>query len=81
MKVVISHISEGAITEVRISSVVGDEFFVKLRVHQGFVLSSFLFIIAMEVVTEDTRKGVLHKIRNVYDLLLISESMEDFEKV
>ena len=53
---------EGATTKVRVGFVVFDEFSVKIRVHQGYVLSPLLFAIVMEVVTEDARNVVLHEI-------------------
>ena len=58
VKAVIS-LFEAATTNVRVSSVVSDEFSVKVVVHQGSALSPLLFAIVMDVVTENARNGVL----------------------
>ena len=58
VKAVIS-LFEAATTNVRVSSVVSDEFSVKVEVHQGSALSPLLFTIVMDVVTENARNGVL----------------------
>ena len=50
---------EGASTRVRVDSELSDKFDVAVRMHQGFVLSSFIFAVVVDVVTELAREGVL----------------------
>ena len=48
-------------------------------VHQGLVLSPFLFSIVLNVLSEDGRKGVLYELLYADDLVLMAESMEELE--
>ena len=52
---------EGANTRVRVDSELSEEFEVKLGMHQGSVLSPFLFAAMVDVVTEFAREGALNK--------------------
>ena len=79
MKAVIN-IYTGATTIVRVSYDMSEEFFVKVGVHQGSALSPLLFAIVMDMVMQDARNGVLHKILYTDNLVLMSESMEDLQK-
>ena len=47
---------EGAKTRVRVDSVLSEEFEVKVEIHQGSVLSPFLFALVVDVVTEFDRE-------------------------
>ena len=46
---------EGAKTRVRVDSELSEEFEVNAKMHQGSVLSLFLFAVVVDVVTEFTR--------------------------
>ena len=46
---------EGARTRVRLDSELSDEFEIKVWMHQGSVLSPFLFAVVVDVVTEFAR--------------------------
>ena len=67
---------EGAKTRVRIDSELSEEFEFKLGMHQGYVLSSLLFALVVDVVTEFAREGALSELLNVDDLVLMSETIE-----
>ena len=43
-------------------SVLSEEFEVKIGMHQGSVLSHFLFAVVVDVVTEFTREGALSEL-------------------
>ena len=43
---------EGAKTRVRVNSELSEEFVVKVGIHQGSVLSPFIFALVVDVVTE-----------------------------
>ena len=46
---------DGAKTRVRVDSELSQEFEVKVGMHQGSVLSSFLFAVVVDIVTEFAR--------------------------
>ena len=49
---------EGAKTRARVDSQLSEEFEVKVMMHQGSVLSPFIFSLVVDVVKEFARKGV-----------------------
>ena len=53
------------------------EFLVQVAVHQGSVLSPLLFTIAVDVIWENAREGLMNKILYADDLVLMSESIEN----
>ena len=67
---------EGAKTRVRVKSELSEEFEVKVVMHQGSVLSTFLFAVVVDVVTEFAREGALSELLYADDLVLVSESIE-----
>ena len=67
---------EGAWTRIRVDSLFLKEFVVKKVMHQGSVLSHFLFTVVVDVVTEFARKGALSELLYADDLVLVSETME-----
>ena len=67
---------EGAKTRVRVDSVLSEEFEVKVMMHQGSVLSHFLFAVVVDVVTELAREGALSDLQYADDLVLMSEATE-----
>lgn len=70
---------EGAKTRVRVGSALSDEFEVKVGVHQGSVLSPFLFAIVMDVVCGSAMEGLVFEILYADDLVLMAESMEELQ--
>ena len=56
------------------------EFLVQVGVHQGSVLSPLLFAIAVDVISENAREGLMNEILYVDDLILMSESMENLKE-
>ena len=50
---------------------------VKVGVHQGSTLSTLLFIMVMDVLTEDMSDGSLMELLYVDDLVLYGESLND----
>ena len=53
-----------------------NEYFVKVGVHHGLVLSPFLFAIIIDLVTEEIKKDPFNEILNANDLLLMSDYIE-----
>ena len=51
-------------------------FEVKVGMHQGSVLSPFLFALVVDDVTEFAREGVLSELLYADDLVLISETID-----
>ena len=76
VRVVLS-LYDGAKTTVKVGSAYSEEFEVKVGVHQGPVLSSLLFAIVVDVITENARRGLVNKLLCADDLVLISETMKD----
>ena len=68
---------DGAITRVRVGTELSEEFFVKVGVQQGSVLSPLLFAIVVDVNTESVREGLMKEILYADDLVLIRESMDE----
>ena len=67
---------EGAKTIVRVDSELSGEFLVKVRMHQGSVLSPFLLAVVVDVVTESARQGMLSGLLSADVLVLLSETIE-----
>ena len=63
-------------TRVRVGLELSKEFEVKVRVHQGSVLSPLFFFIMVDKVTENVRNGLKSEILYTDDLVLTSEIME-----
>ena len=74
---VIMEMYEGAKTRVRVANGLSDEFEVKVGVHQGSVLSPFLFNIVMDVVCGNVMEGLLFEILYADDLVLMATSMQE----
>ena len=71
---------DSAKTRVRVGSAYSEELEVKVGVHQGSVLSSSLFAIVVDVITENARRGVVNKLLYADDLVLMHETMEDLKE-
>ena len=61
---------------VRVNYELSEEFEVKVRMHQGTVLSAFLYALVVDVVTEFAREGALGELLYADDLAVMSETME-----
>ena len=59
----------GAKMRVSVDSVLSEEFEVKVRMHQGSVLSAFLFALVVDVVTEFAGVGALSELLYADDLV------------
>ena len=70
---------KGAKKRVKVGGGHSEEFDVGVGVHQGSVLSPFLFSILLDVLSEDGRKGVLYELFYADDLVLMAETMEELE--
>ena len=66
--------------EVRVGSRTSEEFWVRVGVHQGSVLSPLIFAIVVNVVTKHAREGLVNEILCADDLVLMSESLDDFRE-
>ena len=67
---------EVARTRVRVDSELSEEFEVKVGMHQGSVLSPFLFTFVVDVVTVFARDGVLSELLYADNLVLMSEAID-----
>ena len=67
---------EGTKTRVRVNSELSEEFDVKVGMHQGSVLSSFLDVLVVDIVTEFAREGSLSELLYADDLISMSETFE-----
>ena len=70
---------KGAKTRVKAGDGYSEEFDVGVSVHQGLVLSPFLFSIVLDVLSEDGKKGALYELLYADDLVLMAETMEELE--
>ena len=68
---------EGCKTAVLVHGELLSSFSVKVGVHQGSALSPLLFIMVMDVLTEDVRDGSLMELLYADDLVLCGESLND----
>ena len=68
---------EGCKTAVLVDGELSSSFSVKVDVHQGSALSPLLFIMVMDVLTEDVRDGSLMELLYADDLVLCGESLND----
>ena len=66
---------EGAKTRVRVHTQLSELFEIKVVMHQGSVLSPFVFTMVVDVVTEFAREGALSELY-ADDLVLMSETIE-----
>ena len=70
---------EGARTRVKVGAEMSVAFGVNVGVHQGSVLSPFLFAIVMDAVCGDVMEGLLYEILYADDLVLMADSMEELQ--
>ena len=63
-------------TKVCVGSELSQEFLIPVGVHQGSVLSPLFFAIAVDVILENAREGLMNKTLYADNFILMSESME-----
>ena len=68
---------KGCKTAVPVDGELSSSFSVKAGVHQGSALSPLLFIMIMDVLTEDARDGSLIELLYADDLVLCGESLAE----
>ena len=68
---------KGCKTAVSVDGELSSSFSVKVGVHQGSALSPLLFIMVMDVLTEDVRDGSLMELLYADDLALCGESLNE----
>ena len=68
---------KGCRTAVSVDGKLSSSFSVKVGLHQESALSPLLFIMVMDVLTEDVRYGSLLKLLYVDDLVLCGESLNE----
>ena len=68
---------KGCKTAVLVDREISSSVSVKVGVHQGSALSPLLFIMVMDVMTEDVRDGSLMELLYSDDLVLCEESLND----
>ena len=61
-------------------SELSQEFLVQVAVDQGSVLSPLLFAIAVDVISENAREGLMNEILYADGLVLMSESIQNLKK-
>ena len=66
---------EGAKTSVRVKSELSEEFEVNVGMLQGSVLSPFLLVVVVDVVTVFAREGVLSELLYADDIVLMCETI------
>ena len=65
---------------VRVNNTVGDKFSVKVGIHQGSVLSLWLFIIVLEALSREFRSGLPWEMLYGDKLVIIAESLVELEE-
>ena len=68
---------KGCKTAVSVDGELSSSFSVKVGVHQGSALSPLLFIMVMDILTEDVRDGSLMELLYKDDLVLCEESLNE----
>ena len=67
---------EGLKTKIKVGFKFSEEFYVAVGVHQASVLSSLLFVIMVNVVTENAREGLMKEVSYANDLVVMSKTIE-----
>ena len=69
----------GASTVVRTTHGRTDEFPVKVGLHQGSGLSPFLFIVVLDVISEEFRCGLPNELLFADDLAVVTDTEEEMQ--
>ena len=64
----------------KVLSELSQEFLVQVGVHKGSVLSPLFFAIAVNVISENAREGLINEILYAGDLVLMNKSMENLKE-
>ena len=72
---------DGAKTRVRIDSVLSEQFEDKMGMHQASVLSTYVFAVVVDVVSEFKIEGALSKLLYADDLVQMSETIEGLKNM
>ena len=75
----VMNLYKDARTRVQVGGGYSEEFNVVVGVHQGSVLSPFLFATILDVLSEEGRKDALYELLYAGDLVLMAETMEKLE--
>ena len=67
-------------TKVQVGSESSEEFLVQVGVHQESVLLPLLFAIAVDVILENAREGLINEILYADDMVVMSESIENLKE-
>ena len=67
---------EGTKTRVRVDCELSEELEVKVGMHQAPVMSSLCFLVAVDVIRELAREGVLSELLYADDLVMMSKTIE-----
>ena len=70
---------EGARAKIKVGTGMSEAFDVRVGVHQGSVLSPFLFVVVMDVVCGHVMESLLFEILYADDLVLLSETIEELQ--
>ena len=70
----------GASTVVRTMHGKTDEFPIKVGLHQGPGLSPFLFIVALDVISEEFRRGLPRELLLADDLAVVTDTEEEMHR-
>ena len=64
-------------SQARVNNEYSEEFSVKVGVHQGSIVSPLLFIIVLEVLSQEFRTGCPWELFYADDLVIIADSEEE----
>ena len=70
----------GASTAVRTMHSRTDEFPIKVSLHQGSGLSPFLFIVVLDVISEEFRRGLPRELLFADDLAVVTDTEEEMQR-
>ena len=70
----------GASTVVRTTHGRTDEFPIKVGLHQGSGLSPFLFIVVLDVISEELRCGLPSELLFADDLAIVTDTEEEMQR-
>ena len=70
---------KGAKTRIQVGGRYSKKLDVGVGVHQGSVLSPFLYSIVVDILSEDGRKSALYELLYADELVLMAETMEELE--
>ena len=57
-----------------------DEFLIKVGLHQGSGLNPFLFIVVLDVISEEFRRGLPYELLFADDLAVVTRTEEEMQR-